>query len=278
MITSALISQIRREVGDVPKLTKLARVGDGAITIFNTGRNPIVENSYSIYKGTSAQTETTHFAIDLDSGDITFVNAPASSYSTIFQGKYANWRDKNYVEAINNAVEDLHARGYFRQSVRQAIYFSAGVRAFSAPSACIDVYEALYAPSSGSYVKLGWNWSYQQDANKLVFGAVPTVKLSGAVSYLRRMQTYAATSATLDIKDDWMTLVKKNVRAQYWSFMAGKSAAQGNAKVEEGHFSFTSLRTQARDLMNEFQTEALRSKPSRPAKDIQWMVPTGGIA
>ena len=60
--------------------------------------------------------------------------------------------------------------------------------------------------------------------------------------------------------------------------MAGKSAAQGNAKIEEGHFSFTSLRTQARDLMNEFQNEALRYKPTRPAEDIQWQQYSGGVA
>lgn len=278
MITSALVSTLRREVGDIPKTTKLARKGDGTITVFNTGRMPIVESSYSILKGTSAQTEVTDYAIDLDSGDITFQAAPTSAYSTIFQGKYANWRDKNYVEAINNAINDLHARGFFRQQVRLATYLSAGVRKFSGPSACIDAYEVVYSPTSGVFQKLPFNWSYQQDANVFVFGTVPTTKLSGAVSYLRRMQTYSATSATLDVKDDWMTLIKKNVKAQYWSFMAGKTAQQGNAKVEEGHFSFTSLRTQARDLMQEFQTEAIRYKPTRPAKDIQWMQENGGVA
>ena len=278
MLQSALISELRREVGDIPKLTRMSRAGDGSITVFNTGRFPIVESSYSIYKGTSAQTETTNYTIDLDSGDITFTNAPASGVQGIFQGKYANWRDKNWVEAINNAINDLHARGYFRQTVRQAIYLSAGVRAFSAPSGCMDAYELLFSPTSGSYSKLPFNWSYQQDANKLVFGLVPNVKLSGAISFLRTMSKYSATSATLDVKDEWLTLIKKNAKAQYWSFMAGKSAAQGNAKVEEGHFSFTSLRTQARDLMNEFQTEALRYKPTRPAKDIQWMNDLGGVA
>ena len=278
MITSAVISQLRRETGDIPKLTRMARTGDGAITIFNTGRFPVVEGSYTVYKGTSGQTETTHYSLDLDSGDLTFQNAPASSYQAIFQGKYANWRDKNWVDAINNAVDDLAARGYFRQVVRLSRYLSAGVRSFSAPSACVDAYELLESRTSGSYQKLGTNWSYQQGANKIVLGNPPTVKLSGAISYLRSMQKYTATSATLDVQDEWVNLIKKNAKAQYWSFMAGKSAAQGNAKVEEGHFSFTSLRTQARDLMQEFQNEAPRYKPTRPAKDIQWQQENGGVA
>lgn len=278
MITSALISQLRRETGDIPKLTRMARQGDGTTNVFNTGRFPVVENTYSIYKGTSAQTETTNFTFDLDSGDLQYVTAPGSTVQSIFQGKYANWRDKNWVDAINNAVDDLAARGYFKQVVRLSRYLSAGVRSFSAPSACIDAYELLESRTSGSYQKLGTNWSYQQGANKIVLGNPPTVKLSGAISYLRSMQKYTATSATLDIQDEWVNLVKKNAKAQYWSFMAGKSAAQGNAKVEEGHFSFTSLRTQARDLMQEFQIEAPRYKPTRPAKDIQWQQENGGVA
>lgn len=278
MITSGLISQIRREVGDIPKLTKLARQGDGSITLFNTGRFPVVEGSYGVYKGTSAQIEGGNYTIDLDSGDINFNNAPASGIDAVFQGKYANWRDKNYVEAINNAISDLEARGYYRQTVREARYISAGVRAFTGPTNCVDAYELLYSPSIGSVSKLPFNWSYQTDANKFVLGVAPTTAMSGFVSYLRKMNQYTATSATLDIDDKWLTLIKKNVKAQYWSFMAGKTAAQGNAKVEEGHFSFTSLRTQARDLMNEFSTEALRAKPTRPAKDIQWINPTGGVA
>lgn len=199
-------------------------------------------------------------------------------YSRFFQGKYANWRDKNWVDAINNGIDDLAARGYYRQVVRLSRYLSAGVRAFSAPSACIDAYELLQSATSGSFQKLGTNWSYQQGANKIVLGNPPIVKLSGAISYLRSMQKYTATSATLDVQDEWLNLVKKNAKAQYWSFMAGKSASQGNAKVEEGHFSFTSLRTQARDLMNEFQSEAPRYKPTRPAKDIQWQQDKGGVA
>src|SRR3990167_1716373 len=110
MITSALISKLRRETGDVPKLTRMARQGDGTTNVFNTSRFPILENTYSIYKGTSAQTETSNYTLDLDSGDLQYVTAPASTVQAIFKGKYANWRDKNWVDAINNGIDDLAAR------------------------------------------------------------------------------------------------------------------------------------------------------------------------
>lgn len=278
MITSALISQCRREFGDIPKSTRMIRAGNGSINLFNVGRFPIVEGSYSIYKGTSGQTETSDFTLDKDNGDLQFVSAPGNGVEARADYKYANWNDKMWLEAINAGIQDLNGRGFFRQVVRESMYFSANVRTFSGPTNAIDVYEALYKPTSGTVARLGWNWSYQQDANKLVFGAYPTVKLSGVVSYLRNMQTYQTTSATLDTKDDWLELVKKFAGSQYFTFMAGKIATRGNATIEEGHFSFTNARTQGRDLRDWYNEQALRKKPTRPAKDIQWVQDGGGVA
>jgi hypothetical protein len=278
MITSALISQCRREFNDVPKLTRMARMGDGATNVFNTGRFPVVEGSTNVYKGTSAQTSGAHFTLDLDSGDLQFSAAPAVNIQAIAEFKYANWRDKNWMEAINDGIEALNARGFFKQSVRLGRTLSAGVRTFSGPSACIDVYELLTSPMSGIYTRPNVNWSYQQDANKIVLGGPPARATSAAISYLRRMQSPSATGMALDIKDDWIPLVKKFAGAKYLSFMATKIATQGNASIDEGHFSFTNARTQANNLREEFNLEASRAKPTRPAKDIQFGIEGGGIA
>ena len=278
MITSALIDQCRREANDVPKSTRMVRAGNGSINLFNLARFPVIEGSYSIYKGTSAQTETTNYTLDKDNGDLQFVTAPTNGLEAKAEYKYANWNNKMWNEAINDGVSELNARGFFRQTVRSALYFSANVRSFSGPTNAIDVYEALYAPVSGSISPLPFNWSYQQDDNKLVFGAYPTTKLSGKVSYLRNMQTYSATSATLDVKDDWIPLIKQYAVSKFMSYMASKIATQGHATIEEGHFSFTNARTQANSLMRDFQESALRKKPTRPAKDIQYVIPGGGVA
>ena len=43
-------------------------------------------------------------------------------------------------------------------------------------------------------------------------------------------------------------------------------------------FSFTNLRTMANDLDAEFERLAARKKPTRPAKDIGFQNPNGGVA
>lgn len=278
MITSALIAQLRREYRDVPKSYRALKLGDGVSTLFNVGEFPVIENSYSVSLGTSARTEGSQFTLDLDNGDLQFLTTPALNIEAKAEYKYAHWRDKNWVEAINQGIEELNGRGFFRQTVRQTFNISAGVRTVSGPSACIDIYELLYVPASGSVSQLPINWSYQQDANKIVLGSTFSTRTSAARSYLRNMQTYSATSATLDVLNDWLEAVKKYAGHRFYRSLAGKVATQGNASIDEGHFSFTNLRTMSNDLLSEFDMFAKRKKPTRPAKGMQYHIEGGGIA
>lgn len=283
MIISAMISQCRREYFDIAKKVRMARQGDGSTNLFNLVNVPVIENSESITISGGAAISSANYTLDNDSGDLTTNTTPSAGHELVAEFKYAQWRDKNWVEAINQGIEQLNARGFFRQISRNTSLFgiSANVRVYSAPSACMDVYELLESSDrtiSGSFQKLGTNWSYQQDSNKIIFGTKPSTANKAAISYLRKLQTYAATTATVDVKDEWIEPVKKYAGSLFYQHMAGKKSLQGAATIEEGHFSFTNLRTQARDLRDDFDRFALRAKPTRPAKDIQWKIDTGGVA
>lgn len=277
MITSALIAACRREFGDVPKLTRASRQGNASVNQFNTGKFPIIEGSYSIYISGVAKTENTDYTIDLDSGDISTTSTPANGIEVRADFKYAFWRDRNWVDAINMGINELNYRGYFRQTIRESFFLSAGVRTFSGPTNCVDLYSIVQSITSGTWSKLPINWSYQQDANKVILGQTPTSKTSAARSYLRKMSTYDVTSATLDVKDEWIELVQKYAGSVFYSSLAGKIAKQGHATIDDGHFSFTNLRAQSRDLFDEFDMASKRAKPTRPAKEIQSVVETGGV-
>lgn len=281
MITSALISQCRREYNDVPKSTQTSRASDGVSSLYNLGKVPIVEGSYTIRYDSTIKTEASHYTLDKDSGDLLALGIPAAGVIVQANYKYANFRDQNWVEAINYGIESLNGRGFFRQIVRNSAVFgiSANVRVYSAPSGAVDVYEILRFVGgniSGAYTELGGNWEYQQDANKILLKSKPATAEKAAISYLRNLQTYNATSATLDVLNDWIELVKKKAGEYYFRHMAAKIATHGAATIDEGHFSFTNLRTMANDLATDFENLALRKKPTRPAKPIEWHIPGGG--
>lgn len=273
MITSALITELRREYQDEPKSIRVARQGNASVSLFNLGKFPVIEGSYHVFQDGTEKTETTHFTLDKDNGDLFMVSVPGNGVEIAVQYKYAHWRDQNWVEAINKAIESLNARGFFRQIVRNNSIFSlsAGVTVYSAPSACVDLYELLIK-SGQDYIKPGVNWRYDQDGNKVVLDSRPTTGLSASVSYLRNLQTYSATSATLDILNDWKELVKVKAGEIFYRSLAGKIAKQGNATIDEGHFSFTNLRTMANDLNTQFGEFAARKKPTRPTKDLQYFI------
>lgn len=280
MIMSALIAECRREYQDPVRSSIAAKAGDGTTTLFNLGRYPIIESSYSVKKGTSAMVDLTDYSLNLDNGDLQFIiSAPPNGIQAQAFFKYANWRDQQWLEALNQGIDTLNGKGFFRQSVREQFAISAKVRQYSAPSGTIEVYELLESDNgtiSGNMRKPAVNWSYQQDQNQIVFGQLPSSSNKAWISRLRNMNIYGATSATVDVKFDWKEMLKKYAGAVYSRSMAQKVATQGNANIDEGHFSFTSLRTQSNDLFNDFNNLAKAKKPTRPAVDIQQKMDTGG--
>lgn len=285
MITSGLISQLRRKYHDVPLAAQVVRQANGSATLFNVGRNrvPVVENSYSVYFGGTGKTEATDYTLDKDSGDLQTIAVQNSGTEIKVNFKHADFRDLHWTEAINDTIDQLNGRGFYRQVVREWNTFniSAGVMVYPGPTNGIDVYEILQSVNqtvSGALQKLPGNWSYQSDVNKIVLGYKPTRNEKNVISYLRTLNKYTAVSATLDVKNEWMTLLLNGSGSYFFNAMASKIAREGNASVKEGHMSYTSLRAQARELEDKFLKEAARLKPTRAAKDIRYHVEGGGPA
>lgn len=280
MILSALIDEMRNAHNDVPESSQASRGGDGLTTLFALGksRSPIVENSYSVYKNTSGLTETTDYTIDLDRGDIEFVVAPTSAHTVKATFRHANFRNRQWIDAYNDAVDQLNARGFFREILHDtsSVVISANTQKSLMPTGTRDVHQLQIADINGNWCRVSANWSYHEDSNYLVLGWLPTTTMSARVSYIRKIQRSSSTTSTVDIKDEWSELVKRSAGSYFYRKMAGHVALQGNANVEDGHFSFSNLRGQARDLREEFLNEATRMKPSLPAKPISYYIPGGG--
>lgn len=280
MITSALISQARREYRDVPKKVRVTRKGDGSTNLFNVGFFPVIESSeaVNISGGATLSGGGVGYTLDNDSGDLTMATTPASGHELKSEHKYAHWRDTNWLEVIGQAVDTLNARGWFRQVVNSGIVISAGTMQITAPVGCVDVYSLKKKQTSAHLASFPFNWSYQQDANRIIFGAAPGGKISASFSYLRQMLRPSATSVTLDVPSAAIEPVKKYAGAMFFRSLAAKIAQQGNATIDEGHLSFTNMRTMANDLLAEYDNFAARSKPSRPARGVQWHIPGAGDA
>src|SRR3989304_6274266 len=112
MLYSALITQLRNQVGDTRRRVHVDFTGDGATTIFQLPDEtfPILDQSgtYVLKIGGVTQTETTNFTLDKDAGTIVFVTtAPGNGVALTFDAQAVYLTDANWLEIINDVIRSM---------------------------------------------------------------------------------------------------------------------------------------------------------------------------
>lgn len=111
-----LIGMVNDEVDNHPIHTAVGAEGDGETTAFHiapTSRYVVDDSSFVPYVG---GIEVSSFAMDFDSGDITFPTAPADLASIWVQFSHTVWTDAMVGTAIDAAVAALFP-AFYRSSV-----------------------------------------------------------------------------------------------------------------------------------------------------------------
>lgn len=280
MIVSAFISQLRRRYGDLPEKHLDVRQGDGSSTVYKAQFSPVVESSYGLYINNVLKTEgvASDYTLDLDTGDI--VLAANTSNLIEFKYKSANFRDQWWLEAVQAGIRGMGDE-FFRSVIRSTsgVTLSAGIQVYDCPSSCIRLTEAMQSDdytSSGNFVPLGTNHWYDRRSNKLILGNKPNRANYMAISYLRRVNIPTATSATLDLEENWIEMLELKVGAIYARARALQIAQQGNVSVEEGHLSAQQLRQMANDNEALYQQMKRRNKPIMPSYAVPYYIHGGG--
>ena len=278
MITSALISQLRRKYNDSPVKHEDIIQGDGVSTVYRTQYYPILEGSFKLYVANVLKTETTDYTIDLDTGDISLA-APTSDEIKV-QYQEARFRDQHWLEAIQGTF-DVLGDAYFRSVIRSTsgITLSAGVQVYDCPSGCIrmtEVLESTSYTSAGPFQEINTNTRYDRRSNKLILGQSPSRANYLQISYLKKLTRPTATSSVLDLEDSWLELVNLKAGADFLRSMASRFALQGNATVEEGYFSTAQMRQLANDNEIMFENKKSKLKPIMPASKIPYYIHGGG--
>lgn len=278
MITSAFISQLRRDYNDNPKLHKDTRNGDGSSTIFKTKFAPVKESSVTVAVNNATKTETTEYMLDYDTGDLQMVSAPGNGLPLDIIYKEVNFRDAHWLDAIKSAYrafgDQIYGAVYMNTS---ALQLSANVQKFNLPANCIRLLSVFESDSiSGRYYPLRTNWKYDRRANQLILSNVKTTQSFAALSYLTKITPPSAVSMAMPGEDAWLEAVQHRAGAFYLRSMANRVAQQGNVTVEEGHLNVQALRVLANDHEAQFEVLRKRIKPVMPSLDIPYWDPKAG--
>src|SRR3989344_9157111 len=109
MLYSALITQLRNQVGDTRRRTHVDWTGDGTTTVFQLPDDtfPVLDQAgtFILKVAGSSQTEGTNFGLDKNSGTIVFLTAaPGSGVAVTWDASAVYLTDANWLEIINSTI------------------------------------------------------------------------------------------------------------------------------------------------------------------------------
>lgn len=282
MLYSALITQLRNQVGDTRRRIHIDFTGDGSTTVFQlpTDTFPVFDGSgtYLLKVAGTTKTETTDYTLDKDAGTIVFVNtAPTVGQSVTFDGSAVYLTNQNWLDVINAVIYSL-GDDFWKEFIDTAHTATANMLSLSLVSLqanCIAVYEfqrRVSTTDDWTPVEEDVNWRYDRDNNIIYIGNRDAFDLTGELLRIRGLKKYTIgtlISDTLDVQDKFLTILEYGCIARYWRYRY-KSVVELVSKM-----SMEASRTPLQELImlsdrfdRLYEIEKGKLKPGKPAHII----------
>lgn len=224
MLYSDFLLIIRRELRDFDMLANDKFSGDATTLLFPLTHRNVKASSYTVYVGGVLKTETTDYALDKDTGYVTFVSAPTSGTDNVqVVYRYNKLSDQEYLDAINDGIDRWRWK-FFKEVIDTTTIKTVKNQYEYDLSILTGILKPIFVWYSANSTPLNWsavssftNWQYLQNEGKLQVN--PTFDVSGLalkIRYLKLPTKGTATSSTLDLNQEWLPAFKKYVKAQFY--------------------------------------------------------------
>ena len=282
MLYSALITQLRNQVGDTRRRVHVDFTGDGNTTVFQlpTDTFPVLDQSgtYTFKVGGVTQTENTDFTLDKNAGTLVFINtAPSNGAEITWDASAVYLTDQNWLDIINAVIYSL-GDDFWKEFIDTAHTATANMLSLSLVSLqanAIAVYEfqrRVATTDDWTPVERDCNWRYDRDNNIIYIGIRDAFTLTGELIRLRGLKKYTigtAVSDTLDVQDKFLTILEYGAIARYWRYRY-KSVVELVSKMSQ-EVSRTPLQEliMLSDRFDRlYEVEKGKLKPGKPAHII----------
>lgn len=290
MTYATLITQLRNQSGDTRRRVHVDWTGDGSSTVYQMPAEtyPVLDQSatYTVKVAGSAQTETTHYSLDKDTGTIVFVTAPTNGQAVTIDCSAVYLTDASWLSVINQVINSL-GDDFWKEFVdTSGLTTTANMLSLSLVSAqanCIAVYEfshRLTTSENWEAVEDICNWRYDRDNNIIYIGdreAFPTSSQPLRIRGLKKYTQGAAVGDTLDVQDQYLTIIEYGSLGRYWRWRY-KSVVELVSKMSQ-----EATRTPLQELImlsdrfdRLYELEKGKLKPQKPARLIPVRKEGGG--
>ena len=96
------LEELRFKIGDRYVAFKESILGDGSTKAFSLSSYPIRSTGTAVYVNTSLQTETTHYTLNDDTGELEFTSAPALGVLVQVNGQASIFSDTELNDLLTN--------------------------------------------------------------------------------------------------------------------------------------------------------------------------------
>lgn len=281
MTYATWINQMRAQVGDTKRRIHVDWTANGNDTVFQMPDDtfPVLDDTttYTVTVDSVAQTETTDYTLDKTTGTLTLVVAPSNGVIVEIDSIAVYLLNSDWLQITNDVIKSL-GDDYFKEFVDTAHTATANMLSLDLTSLqpnAIAVYEFQRRIStSDDWVSVheSCNWRYDRDNNIVYIGIRDAFTLTGELLRIRGLKKYTlgtATTDTLDIQDQFQTVLEFGCLARYWRWRY-KSVVQLISKMTQ---EVTRTPLQELIMLSDrfdrlYEIEKAKLKPAKPARII----------
>lgn len=290
MLYSALITNLRNQVGDTRRRVHVDWTGDGATTIFQLPADtfPVLDQvgTYIVKVATVTKTETTDYTLDKEAGTLVMNSAPTGGQAISIDSSAVHITDAGWLAIINAVIYSL-GNDFWKEFVDSTNFLTTANMlslslVASQPNA-IAIYDFAFRTDTSSewrVVEETTNWRYDQDNNIIYVGNRSAFTVTGQLFRIRGLKKYTigtAVTDTVDVQDRFLTIIEYGAIARYWRWRY-KSVVELVSKMTQ-----EATRTPLQELImlsdrfdRLYELEKGKLKPQKPARIIPPVKDGGG--
>jgi len=284
----SLVSEERIACGDLNKYIHDEQTGDGVTTILITSEQPVGTNTLLIKVNGTALVEGTAangYSTDYQRGVITFGTAQASNATLTADYQRQILTDNTWVNIINDTVRDM-VPDFFKEVIDTTTSTTVAYqKTYDLPTGCIMLVNTYFKTSSADSVNYqtlkggGYNWRYSKDLNQCILGdTIDTAGYPLRWHYLSSYTLSTLTSATVDVQDDFKTVLQCGVRQRYWEYrQAEKVNVTTMISTEKTVTPLQNIIALSSYWGNKYQLLKRSLKPTKPSHPLSSYVKGAGI-
>jgi len=286
MTYADLITQLRRQTGDLRRRTHVDWTADGATTVFQCPADtfPVLDQTatYIVKFATVTKVEGIDYTLDKETGTLVTVATQTNGTVITIDSSAVYVTDAGWLQIINDVIKSF-GDDFWKEFVDDTLLTTANMLNINMPAFTIAIYDFWYRQNTfenWKTIENFTNWRYDRENNKIYLGDRTQFTVANELLKVRGLKSYtlgAAVTDTVDVQDRFFTIIEYGAIARFWRYRYKYVVELVSKMTQE------SSRTPLQELImlsdrfdRLYEQEKAKLKPAKPPRIIPQYKEGGG--